>query len=251
MYNISTSAADEVAATLRVMIDFGRFTHLTFDCYGTLIDWETGILDALGAMFKRHGAPADEARILDLYAELEAEEEEGPYKSYREVLRNVTAGIASRSGITPAERDLDALSDSIGRWPPFPDTLEALAWLKSRYELAVISNVDDDLFAATNRTLGSPFHDVITAQQVGSYKPSLRNFRFALERLGATTSEVLHVAQSLHHDHVPAKALGFTTVWVNRPSRRRNAGLARPVEIQPDLEVPSLAGLIDVIDRPR
>jgi 2-haloacid dehalogenase len=233
------------------MIDFCRFTHLTFDCYGTLIDWETGILRALGAMFERHGASADESRVLDLYAELEAAQEEGPYKRYREVLRAVTAGIATRSGITPTERDLDALPDSIGGWPPFPDTIEALARLKGRYKLAVISNVDDDLFAMTNRTLGSPFHDVITAQQVGSYKPSPRNFRFALEKLGATASEVLHVAQSLYHDHVPAKALGFTTVWVNRPSRRRNVGLALPVGVRPDLEVTSMAGLVDAIDRPR
>ena len=230
------------------MIDFGGFTHLTFDCYGTLIDWETGILAALGAMFARHGQPADEDRILGLYAALESQEEQGPYRPYREVLRAVTAGIATRSGITPAERDLDALPDSIGGWPPFPDTITALARLRARYKLAVISNVDDDLFAGTNRTLGSPFDDVITAQQVGSYKPSPRNFRVALERLGATTSEILHVAQSLYHDHVPAKAIGLATVRINRPSRRRNVGLARPVDIRPDLEFPSLAGLVEAIE---
>jgi 2-haloacid dehalogenase len=233
------------------MIDFGRFTHLTFDCYGTLIDWETGILDALRAVFLRHRAPADADRLLDLYAELEAAEEQGPYQPYRQILRAVTAGIASRSGFTPDARDLDALPASIGDWPPFPDTIEALARLRTRYKLAIISNVDDDLFERTNRRLGSPFHEVITAAQVQSYKPSHENFRFALGRLGAKATEVLHVAQSLYHDHVPARAMGFTTVWVNRPSRRRNVGLALPAGIRPDLEVTSLAGLVSAMEGDR
>jgi 2-haloacid dehalogenase len=233
------------------MIDFGRFTHLTFDCYGTLIDWETGILGALHAVFLRHRVTADDDRLLDLYSELEAAEERGPYRPYRAILRAVTAGIAARSGFTPEERDLEALPASLGDWPPFPDTIEALARLRTRYKLAVISNVDDDLFDRTNRRLGSPFHDVITAAQVQSYKPSRENFRFALGRLGARETDVLHVAQSLYHDHVPAKAMGFATVWVNRPSLRRNVGVAHPAGSRPDLEVASLAGLVGAIEAAR
>ena len=227
------------------MLDFTRFAYLSFDCYGTLVDWETGILEALLPVFERHGAPFDEGRTLDLYAQLESEEEQGPYKPYRAVLRNVTMGIASRSGITPTPRDLDALPDSIGGWLPFPDTLEALARLKARYKLVVISNVDDDLFAGTDRALGSPFHAVITAEQVGSYKPSLENFRFALQKLGVAKDDVLHVAQSLYHDHAPAKVLGLASVRVNRPSRRRGVGLALPSGARPDLEVPDLATLVE------
>ncbi len=224
-------------------MDFGRFTHLTFDCYGTLIDWESGILGALAPVLERHGVPVGEARLLRLYARHEAEQESGPYRRYRDVLRGVAEGIARELGFEPTAADLDALSDSVGRWPPFPDSAAALARLQTRYRLVILSNVDDAMFADSARLLGVDFDGVITAQQVGSYKPALKNFRVALERLGVARERVLHVAQSLFHDHVPAKALGLSTVWVRRASRLGDTGVAPPAAVEPDLVVGDLESL--------
>jgi 2-haloacid dehalogenase len=226
------------------MLDFSRFTHLTFDCYGTLIDWETGILRAVQPILQRHGLMALDVAVLQLYARYEAKIEAGPYVPYREVLRGVMAGIAAEMGFLPSEADLDALADSVGQWPPFRDTVEALQRLQRRYKLVILSNIDDDLFAETQRLLGIDFDQVITAQQVGSYKPSPLNFQTALARLDAPVSQILHVAQSPYHDIVPARALGFATVWVNRASLLPGAGLSLPVEATPDLEVPDMQTLV-------
>jgi len=229
------------------MLDFERFTHLTFDCYGTLVDWESGILGALRRNLDRHRADATDERLLDLYAKLEAEAERPPHRPYREVLRAVAQGISRELGIPATPEDLDELPRSLPGWPPFPDTVAALGRLKSRYKLVVISNVDDDLFEGTAARLGVAFDDVITAQQVGAYKPSLENFRFALRKLGVDRGAVLHVAQSLYHDHVPAKVLGLATAWVDRKSLRPGVGLAPPVSVEPDLTVPDLASLADAM----
>jgi 2-haloacid dehalogenase len=227
------------------MLAFERFTHLTFDCYGTLVDWESGILGALRRILVRHRAEASDARLLDLYAKLEAEMERPPHRRYREVLRGVAQGVCRELGFPATGEDLDELPGSLPAWPVFPDTVDALTRLKTRYKLAVVSNVDDDLFAGTAEALRVAFDDVITAQQVGAYKPSLENFRFALRKLGVERGAVLHVAQSLYHDHVPAKVLGLATVWVNRRSLRPGVGLALPVRVAPDLEVQDLAGLAE------
>jgi 2-haloacid dehalogenase len=224
---------------------FESFSHLSFDCYGTLIDWETGILEALGPVLARHGVAVDEAEQLRLYAENEAREEAGPYRRYREVLRGVMAGMGRALGFEPSPAESHALADSVGSWPPFPDTVEALLRIGSRYRLVIISNIDDELFARTARLLEVPFDEVVTAQQAGSYKPSPANFRLALERQGIPKEKLLHVAQSLYHDHLPAKGLGLSTVWVNRPSRRPGVGVAPDVEAVPDLEVPDLQSLAE------
>jgi 2-haloacid dehalogenase len=126
-------------------------------------------------------------------------------------------------------------------WPAFPDSAAALATLRRRFALAVITNCDDDLFAASNRRLGVDFDIVVTAQQVGSYKPSVRNFEVAFERIDRPRDRILHVAQSLFHDHVPAKALGLTTCWINRRHDRPGGGATPPAEAAPDLEFPSMA----------
>jgi len=229
------------------MIPFEHFTHLTFDCYGTLIDWESGILAAVVPVLARRGVAAEAEQLLRLYVKYEAEQEAGPYKLYREVLQGVMAGIASELGFVPTAAELQALPDSVGHWPPFADTVAALRRLQTRYKLVIISNIDDLMFAETNVLLQVTFDDIITAQQVGSYKPALHNFHVALARLGVPLQQVLHVAQGLYHDHVPAKALGLTTVWVNRPSRLPGTGLALPVQVSPDLEVPDLQSLVDMI----
>jgi len=226
------------------VISFENFTHLTFDCYGTLIDWETGILEAMRLVLAHRGITAEAERLLRLYVKHEAVQEAGPYKPYREVLQGVMAGIAGELGFVPTAAELRALPDSVGHWPPFSDTVAALRRLQTRYKLVIISNIDDAMFAETNTLLQVVFDDIITAQQVGSYKPALQNFHFALARLGVPLQQVLHVAQSLHHDHAPAKALGLTTVWVNRPSRLSGTGLALPVQVTPDLEVPDLQSLV-------
>jgi 2-haloacid dehalogenase len=227
------------------VIDFKRFTHLTFDCYGTLIDWETGILRAVQPVLQRHGLIVLDTAILHLYAKLEAEIEAGPYVPYREVLRGVMAGLAVELGFTPGDGELDTLADSVQYWPPFRDSADALQRLQRRYKLVILSNIDDDLFAASERLLGVTFDAVITAQQVGSYKPAIPHFEAALARLDTPKDRILHVAQSLFHDHVPAQAQGFTSVWVNRPSLLPGTGLALPVDVQPDLEVPDMRTLVE------
>ncbi len=231
------------------MIDFGRFSHLTFDCYGTLIDWETGILNAVTPLLARHRIAAEPAEVLALYARHEAAAEAGPYRPYREVLCATLRALAAELGCEPAADELDVLPNSLGRWPPFPDTIESLRWLKARYRLVILSNIDDDLFAGTARQLQVQFDAVITAQQVRSYKPALVHFRTALDRLGASPRQLLHVAQSLYHDHAPAKRLGFTTVRVNRPSRLAGTGVSLPAEARPDFEVPDLWSLVELIQR--
>lgn len=230
------------------MIAFEPFTHLTFDCYGTLIDWESGILAAVLPVLARRGVAAEAAQVLRLYVKYEAAQEAGPYKPYRDVLQGVMAGIAAELGFVPTAAELQALPDSVGQWPPFADTVTALTRLHTRYKLVIISNIDDAMFAATNALLHVTFDDIITAQQVESYKPALQHFHVALARLGVPPQQVLHVAQSLHHDHVPAKTLGLTTVWVHRPSRLAGTGLALPVQVMPDVEVSDLRHLVELMD---
>jgi 2-haloacid dehalogenase len=226
-------------------MDFERFTHLTFDCYGTLIDWETGILNALHPLVAQHGVAASDEQLLRLYTQYEAEVESGPYRSYRRILEEVTERIAGALGFTPTAEEREALPASVGQWPPFADTVEALGRLQTRYRLVILSNIDDDLFAATQQRLGVSFDEIITAQQVGSYKPAHGHFLAATGRLGVPREAILHVAQSLYHDHVPAQELGFASVWVNRPSRLAGTGLAPAVQITPDLEVPDLKTLVE------
>ena len=225
------------------MFDFARFHVLTFDCYGTLIDWEAGILGALRPLLASHGKTLGDDEVLQIYAELESEAEAGPFRRYRDVLEEVVSGLGKRLTFTPTVAELQSLPRSLRKWQPFPDTVAALRRLKSKYKLAVISNVDDDLFADTARLLQVPFSDVITAQQVGSYKPARKNFEVALTRLGVPREQVLHVAQSLFHDIAPAKELGLATVWVNRRAGKQGGGATRPAGAKPDLEVPDLATL--------
>ena len=226
------------------MLDFGRFSWLSFDCYGTLIDWESGILKTLRALLAAHQKTAGDAEILALYAHLESAAERGVFRPYRQVLTEVVCGFGREFGFEPAEEKQASLAESLGDWRPFPDTVAALGRLKGRYRLAIISNVDDDLFAATARHLQVPLDAVITAQQAMSYKPSRRNFELALERMGVGPKKVLHVAQSLFHDVATARSLGMATVWVNRASRAMPGRGATPAATaQPDLEVPDLATL--------
>ena len=227
------------------MLDFSRFEILTFDCYGTLINWEEGILRCLHLILTAHGKDIDDATILKFYGDFEASAEQGEYRSYRVLLESVVRQFGEHFGFTPTDRECHSLPESLKEWKPWPDTVEALRKLQSRFRLAVISNVDDDLFATTRPKLEVEFSQVITAQQSRAYKPSLKIFELALSRIGAPAHQVLHVGQSLYHDVIPAQSLGLATVWVNRPSARKDVGAVKIAEAVPDLEVRSLAELAD------
>jgi 2-haloacid dehalogenase len=225
------------------MLDFSRFEILTFDCYGTLINWEDGILRCLRRIVTEHGQQIDDATILQLYGDFEASAEQGEYRSYREVLNSVVRQFGKQFGFAPSEEQVRSLADSLKEWTPWPDTVEALRLLESRFRLAIISNVDDDLFAATRSQLKVEFSQIVTAQQAQAYKPSVKIFELALSRIGVPVHRILHVGQSLYHDVVPAQSLGLATVWVNRPSARKGVGAVKAAEAQPDLQVISLAAL--------
>jgi len=222
-------------------IDYARVEVLTFDCYGTLIDWEAGIAAGLGAVTRAHGVDVPDEQLLTTYARHEAALEAGPYLRYREVLGRGCRGVCTDLGIAPRDEEVEAFAGSVEAWPAFPDTAAALAALKERFRLGVITNCDDDLFAASNRRLGVTFDWVITAQQAGSYKPSHRNFEIAFERIGGPRDRILHVAQSLFHDHVPAKELGLRSVWINRRAGREGSGATPPAEASPDATFPDMA----------
>lgn len=225
------------------LLDLTTFDALTFDCYGTLIDWETGIWNALRDPLAAHGAILAKEDALALYGTLESEIEHGPYVDYKTVLGRVLDGFGARLGFAPSPEERARFSVSVRDWPAFPDSPAALRALKTKYKLAILSNVDDDLFAHSAARLQTHFDWVITAQQIGSYKPSPANFHAALARLALPKERILHVAQSLYHDIAPAKALGFTTAWVNRRHGLPGAGATPPADARPDLEVPDLAAL--------
>ena len=229
------------------MLRFDEFEVLTFDCYGTLIDWETGLCESLQPIFAAHGLSPDPARVLELYGELETAAETGPYQEYRAVLRTVLTGLGDRLSFTPTTTELERFSTSVRDWPAFSDSPAALQALKRKYRLAILSNIDDDLFAHSAKRLQVQFDWIITAQQAKSYKPSPRNFRLAFERIGLPQNRILHVAQSLFHDIAPANALGLSTVWVNRRHQQEGAGATPPAHARPGLEVPTLRALAERI----
>jgi 2-haloacid dehalogenase len=225
------------------MLDFSRYEILTFDCYGTLIDWETGILSALHRILSAHAKEIDDAALLQLYGDFEQRAEQGAYQPYREVLASVVRQLGAELRFTPSPEEVRSLADSLPAWQPWPDTVAALHQLKTRFRLAILSNIDDDLFAGTRPKLGVNFDAVITAQQAQAYKPSLKIFEFALSRIDAPAHRVLHVGQSIYHDVVPAQTLGLATVWVNRPSARPGVGAVKTADAKPDLVVTSLGEL--------
>jgi 2-haloacid dehalogenase len=229
------------------VLNFDDFQILTFDCYGTLIDWETGIWEALRPILAAHRVDMTADRALEAFGELESQAEGGEYHEYKTVLRLVLQGFGSKLGFIPTEIELQRFSTSVRDWPAFPDSARALQALSKKYKLAIISNIDDDLFAFSARRLQAPFDWIITAQQARSYKPSLNNFHLALERIGLPKKKILHVAQSLFHDIAPAKTLGLATVWVNRRRNKPGFGATPPAQAQPDLEVPDLQTLADQI----
>jgi 2-haloacid dehalogenase len=224
------------------MLDFSKFDVVTFDCYGTLIDWEAGILSALKPILAAHNQHLSDSAILELYGDFEVDGEKN-YQPYKDVLKFVVASFGNHLSFDPTASELSALPDSVPQWQPWQDTVRALQSLHSRYQLAIISNVDDDLFASTRPRLQTDFQSVTTAQQAQCYKPGLRIFKVALDRVQVPPTRVLHVGQSVYHDVLPAQSLGLSTVWINRPSRRAGVGAVRKAEGKPDLELPDLQSL--------
>jgi 2-haloacid dehalogenase len=224
-------------------LDFDAFDVLTFDCYGTLIDWEAGILAALRPPLAAHGIEAPDGQLLEAFARHEAEVEAGPYRPYRDVLGEVLTAMLRHRGVEPTADEVAAFGGSVAEWPAFPDSAAALARLHERFRLGVITNCDDDLFAASEARLGTTFDWVVTAQQARRYKPNPRGFELMFERVGLPPARILHVAQSLFHDHVPAKRLGLSTVWVDRRGDQPGFGATPPAEATPDLTVPDMATL--------
>jgi 2-haloacid dehalogenase len=229
-------------------MNFTDVEVLTFDCYGTLVDWESGILAALQPVLAAHGAVVDDEPLLELYGKLEAKEESGDYLNYKTVLQNVLQRLGEQLNFKPSQEELEGFAFSVKDWQPFPDTVSALKALKRRYQLGIISNIDDDLFAFPGPRLGVEFDWLITAEQVQSYKPSFNNFQQALARIGKPQEKILHVAQSIFHDIIPAKQLGLSTVWVNRRHNKEGAGATKAAEGQADLAVNDLISLVQVFD---
>lgn len=224
-------------------MDFNHFQCLSFDCYGTLIDWETGISSALRPILETHGISVERDRLLELYGKAETEIEAGPYRIYREVLKAVLVKLGETLGFAPSPDDLNSFGMSVVDWPAFPDSSEALRALKDRYRLIILSNIDDDLFRSSEKTLGVEFDHIFTAQQIGSYKPARRNFEYLIRHAGVPPQKILHAAQSLFHDIAPARELGLATVWVNRRHGLFGFGATPPAEAEPDAEVPDLRSL--------
>ncbi|MGK7864658.1 haloacid dehalogenase type II [Falsiroseomonas sp. E2-1-a4] len=229
------------------------FRVLTFDCYGTLIDWEGGIhaaLQPLLAQADNHtGGTIDREAALQAFARLEADQEaRTPEMIYSDLLAEVHRRLAQEWKLPAEEAAHRRFGASVPDWPAFPDSAEALAYLKQHFKLVILSNVDRTSFAGSNRRLGVAFDAIYTAQDIGSYKPSDRNFAYMLEKLAALghpRGEVLHTAQSLFHDHVPAKRAGLATAWIDRRHDQEGWGATpQPAdEARFDFRFPSLVAL--------
>lgn len=215
-----------------------RLTTLTFDCYGTLIDWETGVIAVLRPLLHRHRIGLSDEEIITTFQDIDGALCEPPYKPYRALLAGVVEGFGRRFGFPVEAADREILATSVASWRPFPDTVDALRALGGLYRLAIISNIDDDLLATTVEQLGVKFDFVVTSEQTRCYKPHLAIFEEALHRLAVEPRYIAHVAEGVT-EIPPARRLGCTTIWVRRHGRS-----ARLLTEAPDLEVPDLNSLV-------
>jgi 2-haloacid dehalogenase len=232
-------------------MNLSSFKVLSFDCYGTLIDWESGIVTALQPLIRRAKVSLGDETILTRFAAHEsAQQAATPDLRYAELLSMVHARLAKDWGVSDDVAEDRRFGASIGDWPAFPDTVAALRALQERYRLVILSNVDHDSFRSSNDRLGIAFDGIHTAQDIGSYKPDPRNFSWLVDRLaeqGFEKSDILHVAQSLYHDHAPANAIGLASAWIDR--RRDAAGwgatMPPPADVRYDYRFESLAALAE------
>jgi 2-haloalkanoic acid dehalogenase type II len=239
-------SATDVPERLMRLTDFKA---LSFDCYGTLIDWEAGLTTALEPLAARAHVAVDDlalARFGALESEVQSQNPDWPYP---QILTAVHARLAQTWGVERDQGEEKAFAFSVADWPAFTDSAEALAYLKGHYRLVILSNIDRSSFAASNRRVGVEFDHILTAEEIGSYKPHPRNFDFLVARLaedGIGKAEILHVAQSLFHDHAPANRLGLASAWIDRRSGRDGGATPDPDgDVHFDFRFPSLAALAD------
>ena len=217
---------------------------ITFDCYGTLIDWNAGISQALIAEGERQGFHTDREMILDVYHDAEMQVESGHYRTYREILGLLEKEIATQLG-WEAPASPGYLADSLPSWQPFVDTNRSLERLGAMgFELGVLSNIDDELLAGTRRHFTVDFDLLVTAQQLRSYKPATPHFEYAVEMCGGDHAAILHIAQSYFHDIQPAVCMGINTIWVNRLSEKVTDNFYSPT-----IEVIDLDRAVDWVEQ--
>jgi 2-haloacid dehalogenase len=209
------------------------FKALTFDCYGTLIDWEIGILNGLQPLARKLPSTPSRDEILEIFGQNEsAQEDETPATPYSQLLSLVYKRIARSWGVTVTHEDANVFGASIPEWPAFSDSVGALKYLKNHYKLIILSNVDRISFRASNARLQVTFDAVYTAEDIDSYKPSPENFRYMLRRLkddfGLEKNGILHIAQSLFHDHAPANQFGLASAWIDRRHAETGWGATKP-----------------------
>lgn len=229
------------------MADYNQITHLSFDCYGTLIDWKKGVLEALMPLLNNYNLDLSEEELFALFAEADRELTAGKYRSYADILMETMDYIGKKLSVNFLAEDRECLLRSLPDWKAFPDTREALSHLGEYYSLNILSNIDGSLFEETRLELNTRFDRVITSEEVKSYKPAPVHFREAQEQFECNPLQWLHVAQSIHHDIRPAKSLGIQTVWVNRYAEEVRTD---PEEF-PDLEVPDLKSLVTILNLER
>ena len=229
-----------------------QFSALTFDCYGTLIDWEKGLAAGLQIWARRHGLALSDDALISEYGRIEHEVETAqPGLLYSRILAETLKRMSAARSLASTDAEAAAFGASIKDWPAFPDSREALAYLKSHYKLVILSNVDRASFAYSNEKLGGVFDAVVTAEDVGSYKPDPRNFAAviaAVAKLGVPKDKILHTAQSLFHDIVPGRKAGLVTCWINRRAGLNGKGATpNPTgdKPQPDFEFPSMAAFAE------
>jgi 2-haloalkanoic acid dehalogenase type II len=233
------------------------FSALTFDCYGTLIDWETGIFTALQPLLTRAGSHLSRDAVLETFARHESRlQAANPTLRYRDLLTTLHAQLATAWHATPDETEDRRFGASVGDWPPFADTVASLQYLQKYYKLVILSNVDRASFGVTNRRLGVAFDAVYTAEDIGSYKPDPRNFAYLIEHLAAMGIErrqILHTAESLFHDHAPANAAGIASAWIHRRHGQSGSGATAtpPDGVRYDFRFTSMAEMVSAHQQAR
>jgi 2-haloalkanoic acid dehalogenase type II len=221
---------------------FQNKDYITFDCYGTLIDWEGGIRDALKKLSEKKGFYLSSDGLSEKYIKAELQIEAGQYRKYHEILQLTAKRLLKSEGFDISDKDALEFADSIFTWQPFAETHNTLAKLKDQgYKLVILSNIDNEIIKRSIRLIGTDFDGVVTAEDVGAYKPAYGHWREMLKRFNAKTEEVLHVGASYVHDVIPAKELGFDAIWINRNHEKPTA------EIRPNIEFPDLTPLPDIL----
>jgi len=216
------------------------FNTLTFDCYGTLIDWETGIIENLAPLTSQVAQDLSRDDILDAHGRLEhAQQSNTPAMNYRQILAIIYMKLAAEWRVEIDNASAAAYGNSVEKWPAFPDSVEALSYLKQHFKLVILSNIDRSSFAASNAILDVTFDAIITAEDVGSYKPAIQNFDVMLRELsgmGIEKKNILHTAESLFHDHIPANKCGLASAWIHRRHAQKGSGASRPVPDMPNID---------------